>query len=267
MKKLITICYLLSIICYLTSCSGEQEVRPSIYRVAGGNEPLEKITLPMGEYTFKYITEAVLVRNTVFAGVKCESAELDDATLTVALSREYSELAGLNRTLANACLILTLTALPDVDAVRVTVGSEEVGVMTERDFLLSEQLSDMPTAEFELYRIDLNSQRLTSERKRFVLREGERIEQCLYDELMSSGGNDRMASIIPGRAKLLSSEIEGGVLTLDVSAEFEVYEEAWMRELTLRGLVYAFTALDDVDAVRLKVEGVELTGELTRDDV
>ncbi|GHU90376.1 hypothetical protein FACS1894202_10080 [Clostridia bacterium] len=250
MKKISIICYLLSVICYLSfACSPQANDGPTLYRIA---EPLEKTTLPFGDYSFKSLANRALPD-----GIACEAAELNGATLTLTLSEAYLTLAGLQKTLADACLTLTLTELPDVDAVSINGA-----VFTARDFLLSEQLSETPTAEFELYRIDTAAQRLISVRKRFVLREGELIEQCLYDELLSSGDSDRQVSIIPEHTKLLASEISGGVLTLTLSSEFitAASAEDWMRSLTLRGIVYAFTALEYVDGVTLLVDGLPLSG-------
>ncbi|GHU95642.1 hypothetical protein FACS1894208_08810 [Clostridia bacterium] len=249
MKKISVICYLLVVICLLSACGEKTNDGPAVYRIA---DPIEKTMLPFGEYSFKTLANKALPD-----GISCEAAEFDDGLLTLTLSEAYLTLAGLQKTLADACLTLTLTELPDVEA--VSIGG---AVFAARDFLLSEQLSETPTAEFELYRIDTAAQRLISVRKRFVLREGELIEQCLYDELLSSGDSERQVSIIPEHTKLLSSEISDGVLTLTLSSEFitAASTEDWMRSLTLRGIVYAFTALEYVDGVTLLVDGLPLSG-------
>ncbi|GHV33286.1 hypothetical protein FACS18949_06810 [Clostridia bacterium] len=249
MKKVSVICCLLVVIFVMSACGHNAATGPIVYRIA---DPVEKTALSFGEYSFKELAEAALP-----GGVSCEAAEFDDGLVTLTLSESYLALAGLKKTLTDACLTLTLTGLRDVDAVKI--GDS---ILMKRDFLMSEQLSETPTAEFELYRIDTAAQRLVSVRKRFVLREGELIEQCLYDELLSPGTSDRQVSIIPEHTKLLASEIKSGVLTLNLSAEFiaNASPDEWARTLTLRGIVYAFTALENVDGVTILADGKKLTG-------
>ncbi len=65
-------------------------------------------------------------------GVAIRGTELEDGLLTLDLSAAYGELAGLELSIANACIVLTLTDLPEVEAVRITVRGEPLPFQEEQ---------------------------------------------------------------------------------------------------------------------------------------
>lgn len=56
------------------------------------------------------------------AGTRVVGWRLEDGVLNVEMSDHYAALAGIDLTLADYCVTLTLTQLPGVEGVRVTVG-------------------------------------------------------------------------------------------------------------------------------------------------
>ncbi len=74
------------------------------------------------------------------AGVTLRSCVLTDGQLTVDLSEGYNGLSGIDLTLADSCIVLTLTQLEEVDRVYLTVEGEQRpfrdSVLTAADFVL-----------------------------------------------------------------------------------------------------------------------------------
>lgn len=71
------------------------------------------------------------------ADLTVETCSVDSGVLTVFFGETWQSLAGLDKTLAQACLIYTMTQLPEVDAVRICCGIHDEGELLSRDdFLL-----------------------------------------------------------------------------------------------------------------------------------
>ena len=90
------------------------------------------------------------------AGVELLSLEVRDRTAYVDLSGSFNQLAGVELSMADYCLTLSLTALDGIGAVRITAQGRPVGqqpkqVFYERDVLLSTMDDVLQTVEVTLY--------------------------------------------------------------------------------------------------------------------
>lgn len=63
------------------------------------------------------------------------------------------------------------------------------------------------------------------------------------------------SSAVPAATLLHGVEIEGGIATVDLSAEFEAAAGAFSDVLRVSQIVFTLTSLDEVDAVRFRVDG------------
>jgi germination protein M len=80
-------------------------------------------------------------------GLSVRSWTLEDGLITVDVSEEYSELIGMDLTLADSCIVLTLTRFEEISSVCITVKDQPVlqrehQVFTADDILLQPDFSD-----------------------------------------------------------------------------------------------------------------------------
>ena len=135
---------LLLLLCLgLAACTGDAETVSVWYGVADHEAmksvAAEEIAVPEGKTPLDTALEALFAEpedSTLYCpapeGVVVRSAELEDGLLTLDLSAAYGELAGLELSIANACIVLTLTDLPEVEAVRITVRGEPLPFQEEQ---------------------------------------------------------------------------------------------------------------------------------------
>ena len=63
---------------------------------------------------------------------------LDSGVLTINFSEMWLSLSGLEKTMAQACLVYTMTQLPEVDAVRIRCHGDGDVLLTREDFLVAD---------------------------------------------------------------------------------------------------------------------------------
>ena len=131
MKRLFPL--LLLLLCAALSACSSMQRTISVWYVVGDPEAretirAEAIAVPDGETPLDTALHALFtppedatLSLSLPTGTALRSTELEDGLLTLDLSAPYGELAGMALTLADACIVLTLTELPEVEAVRITV--------------------------------------------------------------------------------------------------------------------------------------------------
>ena len=142
-KRLLTLLPALLALAALWGCAaGGEDSEDGAYRLwfsamedryaleAVACEPAE---LPEGLPPALGLTEALLagpegqnLASPFPAGVRLLDWSLEDGTLWLDLSEQYGSLTGVDLTVADACLVLTLTQAPGVETVYVTVEGEEL---------------------------------------------------------------------------------------------------------------------------------------------
>lgn len=117
-------------------------------------------TLPEGREEVEGLVDLLLAGPTVTglvspfpAGLGLRSWTLDEGVLTLDLSEVYGGLTGMDLTLADGCLVITLCQLPQVEAVYLTVEGRarpfRDQIMTASDFLLDNTLKGIAPPDEE----------------------------------------------------------------------------------------------------------------------
>lgn len=75
------------------------------------------------------------------SGTYVRSWTLQDGVLTVDVSENYGDLSGIDLTIADYCITLTMCQLEDVDSVTVTVDGEELRSRSHQDLHVDEVLT------------------------------------------------------------------------------------------------------------------------------
>ena len=197
-------------------------------------------------------------------GTMVLSCTVTGGTVSVDLSSEYNQLIGIDRTIADYCITLSLMQLTGILAVRLTVAGElpadrTAEVYTSEEVLLTSPEDIVRSAKVTLYFPSADG-RLVSEERRLTVYEGETIAQAVVKALTEpplDRYTDNKEPLLPEGFTALGANTENGTcyLNLPDSVTALLPEDADAQNLMIQGLVDSLCSLDEVSQVQLMVDG------------
>lgn len=196
-------------------------------------------------------------------GVSIRRIELDEdtGTLQVDLSEQYGGLVGFDLTVADYCIVLTLSQLPNVDTVEILVDGESIPYRDRQelragDVLLS-GIGEEPDAFLAaLYFPSRDGVRLVAEYRQ-VTRSGGSAAEIVMAELLRGPSDGEGCLPLPHDTQMRSLTVSNGICQVNLSSEFvtNAPQNEELAGLTLYALVDTLCTLSGVTQVRLLVEG------------
>ena len=176
------------------------------------------------------------------------------------LSAQYARLTGIDLSLADYCITLTLTQLPNVNAVSIMADGRELPyretqVLLSADTLLSSRESGLRPITVSLYFLDSKTGELRAEQQTLALYEGQTRVNALLEALAQGPEDDSLVSLLPEDFAVISSRIENGVCYLNLPANVSLPENEAERDLMLSALEQSILSLGGVDEVQFLIEG------------
>lgn len=198
------------------------------------------------------------------AGVDLVSLQIRNQWANVDFSESFNQLGGVELTLADYCLTLSLTALEGVEAVTVTAQGRDVvqqpkRVFFERDILLSTMDDVLQTVDVILY-FQTGDGDLMGERRTLEVYEGQTLSENLVTALLEGPESRDLLPVLPEDFVVNAVRIENGVCYLNLSAASLASlpaDEAAQR-LILRSLADSIYSVKTVKELRLLADGKEL---------
>ncbi len=194
--------------------------------------------------------------------VSVVSAQVEDSTAMLVLSEEYATLSGVNMTIANACLTLTLTQLSGIEAVQIEIEGDAVTTQesfryTASDFVSYDYAAEAVEVSLRLYYSDRSMRYLLSTSRQVESGQSDHLPDYVVSCLIAGPSDDAMQSVMPDGTQLLSSTVSDGVCTLNFNQAF--YDNRPESEAEERVLIYSIvnsvTQLSGIQAVRFEIEG------------
>lgn len=185
----------------------------------------------------------------------------ENGVVTLDLSEAYGGLSGVELTLADACIVLTLCRLEDVEAVYLTVDGRprpfRDQVLTPADFLLEEGEPGEREVEAALW--FPAREELGREERTLRLAAGDRIEVALLQELLSGPESGELDRACPEGTVLRSLSLDGDRAAVNLSARFLEGEEVplrlWAVVQTLEGVIPGVRVQFQVEGLALEEYG------------
>jgi len=185
---------------------------------------------------------------------------LQDGVLNVEFSEGYGGLSGIDLTIADYCITLTLCQLDEVRSVVISVESDLIPsryykALRSSDVLLS-ALEDAPAfVAVALY--FPTADELSIEYRDVLTGGGMTRSESVVKALMEGPRGDGLQSLMPEDAVLRSTLVENGVCYVNFSASFGEAPIAAAPEgaLLLYSIVDTLCNLSGVDEVQLLIEG------------
>lgn len=194
------------------------------------------------------------------SGTELLSLELNGAHAKVDLTSSYRALSGVALTLADYAITLTLTQLPQIAVVGITVRGQELAyrdsqTFTARDVLLSSNEDVIGTVPVTLYFLN-ESGALAPEERTLDLYEGDTQVGAVVRAL-EEGPEDRSLHMAqPENFQVKSTWLEEDVCYVNLSSsQLETLEEGEDLSAALEALARSLCSLDTVEEVRFLVDG------------
>lgn len=199
------------------------------------------------------------------AGTRVLSWSLEEGVANVELSAAYAGLVGVDLTLADCCITLTLAQLPGVEGVRVTVNGggqsyRDRRVLYPEDMLFSGAEEAPVEVTAALYFRREGGDQLGFELRRFRLSEDKVPVKEVLDALIAGPEDGGLVPLLPEGLTVRSAWVEEGLCTADLSAQLLDLPED-QRALAASSIVETLRSLDAVEQVQILIEG-EPAGEL-----
>ncbi len=215
-------------------------------------------------------------------GLRCDWTYLEGGVLTVYLSEEYDALSGLDRSLAAACLTLTLTQFRSVHGVcleteKSAASGAEPALLREQDFVRQDLGAVNTETAVRLYFSDANGRYLVSTERKNYFQDPAQIPSYVVQQLIDGPAEEGQLAVMPEGTVMRSLTLdEDGICTVDLSSEFYLNRPntELLERMTVLALVNSLTELSQVQSVRILVEGqavglyrqMDLDRELVRDE-
>ena len=160
----------------------------------------------------------------------------------VDFSRQYARLAGIDLTLADYCVTLTLTQLDGVNAVSITSGGRELPYRETQTLTAADPLLSA----------------LRGEKRALALYEGQTRVNALLEALAQGPESDSLAALLPEEFTVLSARVEEGTCYLNLPSDADL---GISPRQTVESLVLSLCSLDTVERVQIVVDG-EIAAQL-----
>ncbi len=193
-------------------------------------------------------------------GTRLLGVEVRGSHAKVDLSSAYRNLSGIDLTLADYCITLTLTQLSAIRSVSILVRGQELSYRDSqrfrpKDVLLSSTEDVVATVDVTLYAIDPEGQ-LSPVDRTLDLYEGDTQAEVLVAALRQGPWDKDWRSALPDWFSIQSVWLDDGVCYVNLLAS-TVPEDADREEagLALQALRDSLSSLDSVREVRILVNG------------
>lgn len=224
--------------------------------------------LGSGNYSTKEVMELYLcgpndssLRLPFPEDVEISDASLEDGALTLMLQADWSSCAVVDRTLAAACIVYTMSEFSNID--QVTLIDSEMshslwGIpLTKEHFLLLDDAASSDQRAVKLYFLDENKTFLVDETRSRVFDTEDEIPKFVMDQLLQGPETELYSSPIPFGTKLLNIRVSGGLCTVNLSGEFvrNISDSHLEARAAVLSIVNSLTELSQIDRVSIMVEG------------
>lgn len=178
------------------------------------------------------------------------------------MSESYGALSGIDLTVADYCMALTLCQLEGVEYLHVTVMGEELpfwraDALREGDVVLSGAEEQPVTVTATLYYPRSVGGSLGVEYRDVVVAEGDILAGAVMAAYLDGPAYQSLRGVLPAGTELISVSVDGGVCYVNFSAAL-LDVPAPQARLLVYSIVNTAGSLEKVEAVQLQVEGENL---------
>lgn len=195
------------------------------------------------------------------SGTQVQELSISGKRACVDFSASYRRLSGIDLSLADYCVALTLTQLDGVNAVTITANGREIPyrrtqLLTAADPLLGSREDTLRPITVQLYFLDTQTGDLRAQQQTLALYEGQPRVDALLDALFAGPENDdTLTPLLDADFSVLSARIEENTCYLNLPGDVLLPEDAQTQRLAMTSLVRSLCSLAGVEQVQILVDG------------
>lgn len=199
------------------------------------------------------------LKSTLPAGTTLLSLEIEGDRARVDLSPSYESLSGVALTLADSAIAMTLSQVPEVSSVQITVRGRELAyrdrqVLNLRELLLTPEEDVVSTVEARLYFLNQEG-RLTAAEQILDLYEGDTQVSAVAKALEGRPEGRDLLSPLPEGFQVKSVWLEEDICYVNLSSALLEGLGKSALQTALRALEDSLSSLEAVEEVRFLVDG------------
>lgn len=201
---------------------------------------------------------------TALKDVQLRSINIVGRRAYVDFSPNYAALTGIELSLADYCVTLSLSQIEGISAVTITAGGRDLfyrdsAVLMGRDVLLSSMEDVIETVPVTLYFRD-ESGLLVPEQRLLELYEGQTLAESLLSALLEGPRERGLSPVIPEDFVFNGVRVEDRVCYLSLSSKALTLlpEAAEEQEIILRSIALSLYSIETVDELCILSDGEEL---------
>ena len=198
------------------------------------------------------------------SGARMMDCRVSGSTVTVDFSSAYGQLSGMDLTIADYCIALSLVQIPGIYTVRITVNGRELSYRDKNYFRADDVLFTSPEDVVRNMAVQLyfpGNTGLVAEERILTVYEGQSPAGAVLDALRSGPVGEGLQPLLPEGFAVLSARVEENTCYLNLSADCEGVlpaETAAQRQL-ISGVVRSLCSVRGVRQVQILVEGERRT--------
>ena len=188
------------------------------------------------------------------------SVSLYGSRAVVDFSEPYSSLSGVALTLADYAVTLTLTQIPEISLVQITVRGQTLDYRDKQSFMARDVVlvpdgDVVGTVEATLYFPGADGT-LTAEERSLLLYEGDTQAEAVVQALEGGPVSRELSPAVPEGFRIRSARVEGETCFVNLSAAFsDVPPEPETLSTALNALDLSLCSLESVREVRYLADG------------
>ncbi|MBE5877973.1 MAG: hypothetical protein E7290_13965 [Lachnospiraceae bacterium] len=282
MKRIFSVWLLMAaIICMLTACSESEETGTPIeisYLNQSETQIIPEVHYLQGRETTERIVEVLTLlgevpdskelKATLTGSIYIVSYTYDDGQVIVSMSDKYKELSKTTEVLIRAALVRSLTNIPGVEYVMLTVNGEPLidstgtalGIMTADMFLdgAGTPFNSYEQTTIRLYFANETGEGLVSINRNLLHNmdmSNISMEKLVIEQLIKGPVNDSSYATVNPATKLLSVTVKDGICYVNFDSGFLTPVNNVTSEVAIYSVVNSLVELTNVNKVQISVDG------------
>lgn len=196
------------------------------------------------------------------ASTRLLACQVADGAAWVDFSDAYGQLSGMELTIADYCVTLSLSQIVGIYSVRITVNGTELAyrdsnIFLAGDVLMTSQDDVVQNLSLWLYFPDRETGELTAEERLLTVYEGESQAEVILSALKAGPESESLSPLLPTGFAVLTVRTEGGIcyLNLPKGDQYLMPEDETEQQRMVQGLVNSLCSARGVRQIQLLLDG------------
>lgn len=281
MKKLLRILPVLAVVCLFCACAGEEEEGENVFQVYYVSNSETKVEM------HSHVMEAKEPEEQLKELITCLSTEpekleykapfamgfqvlgttLEEGNLQIDVDAAYKELPPITEILVRAAVVRTLTQLPEVSLVMITVEGSQlldrkenaVGWMNAEQFIDNDgnEINTYEEARVRLYFADESGTKLIAADREKHYSTNTPLERFVVEELIA-GPSGRIEGLYPSvnpGTKIVSVMTKDGICYVNLDETFLAVVNNVSTDVSIYAIANSLVELSSVNKVQILING------------